>query len=206
MRNPQLNKNGELQHLLTIDGLPRASSRRSSTPPRPSPKWPSARSRSCRCCAARACSTCSSRTRRAPAPPSRSPPSACRPMSSTSTSTPRRPAKGETLLDTVDNLCAMHADMFVVRHESSGAPHLIAQHLQNTGRDTSTSSTPATGAMPTRRRACSTCTPSATTRRISATCAWPSSATCCTRAWRVRRSTPDHAGRAGSARHRARKP
>jgi len=29
----------------------------------------------------------------------------------------------------------MHADMFVVRHESSGAPHLIAQHLENTGRD-----------------------------------------------------------------------
>ena len=43
--------------------------------------------------------------------------------------------KGETLLDTVDNLCAMQADMFVVRHESSGAPHLIAQHLENTGRD-----------------------------------------------------------------------
>jgi aspartate carbamoyltransferase catalytic subunit len=38
-------------------------------------------------------------------------------------------AKGETLLDTVDNLAAMHADMFVVRHASSGAPYLIAQHL-----------------------------------------------------------------------------
>ena len=35
--------------------------------------------------------------------------------------------KGETLLDTVDNLSAMHADMFVVRHATSGAPHLIAQ-------------------------------------------------------------------------------
>ena len=34
--------------------------------------------------------------------------------------------KGETLLDTVDNLCAMQADMFVVRHEASGAPFLIA--------------------------------------------------------------------------------
>ena len=40
------------------------------------------------------------------------------------------PAKGETLLDTIDNLCAMHADMFVVRHASSGAPYLIAEHLQ----------------------------------------------------------------------------
>lgn len=44
-------------------------------------------------------------------------------------------AKGESLLDTVDNLCAMQADMFVVRHAASGAPMLIAQHLQNTGRD-----------------------------------------------------------------------
>ncbi len=37
--------------------------------------------------------------------------------------------KGETLLDTVDNLVAMNADMFVVRHSQSGAPHLIADHL-----------------------------------------------------------------------------
>ncbi|HMM72361.1 MAG TPA: aspartate carbamoyltransferase catalytic subunit [Rhodocyclaceae bacterium] len=43
--------------------------------------------------------------------------------------------KGETLLDTVDNLCAMHADMLVVRHAASGAPHLIAQHLSATRRD-----------------------------------------------------------------------
>ena len=44
-------------------------------------------------------------------------------------------AKGETLLDTVDNLAAMQADMFIVRHGSSGAPYLIAQHLAATGRD-----------------------------------------------------------------------
>jgi aspartate carbamoyltransferase catalytic subunit len=37
--------------------------------------------------------------------------------------------KGETLLDTVANLAAMNADMFVVRHASSGAPHLIARHM-----------------------------------------------------------------------------
>ncbi len=43
-------------------------------------------------------------------------------------------AKGETLLDTVDNLVAMNADMFVVRHAESGAPHLIAAHLNRTGR------------------------------------------------------------------------
>ncbi len=41
-------------------------------------------------------------------------------------------SKGETLLDTVDNLVAMNADMFVVRHSQSGAPHLIASHLDAT--------------------------------------------------------------------------
>ncbi|MDR3323160.1 MAG: aspartate carbamoyltransferase catalytic subunit [Zoogloeaceae bacterium] len=43
-------------------------------------------------------------------------------------------AKGETLLDTIDNLCAMHADMFVVRHAASGAPYLIAEHLKRIGK------------------------------------------------------------------------
>src|SRR5215470_1795070 len=39
-------------------------------------------------------------------------------------------SKGETLLDTVDNLVAMNADMFVVRHSQSGAAHLIARHVK----------------------------------------------------------------------------
>ena len=38
-------------------------------------------------------------------------------------------AKGETLLDTIANLSAMQADLFVVRHQASGAPYLIAQHV-----------------------------------------------------------------------------
>ena len=42
-------------------------------------------------------------------------------------------SKGETLLDTVDNLVAMNADMFVVRHAQSGAAHLIASHLEASG-------------------------------------------------------------------------
>jgi aspartate carbamoyltransferase catalytic subunit len=42
-------------------------------------------------------------------------------------------SKGETLLDTIDNLVAMNADMFVVRHSQSGAAHLIASHLAATG-------------------------------------------------------------------------
>jgi len=39
-------------------------------------------------------------------------------------------SKGETLLDTVWNLQAMDADMFVVRHSESGAPNLIARHVK----------------------------------------------------------------------------
>ncbi len=38
-------------------------------------------------------------------------------------------AKGETLLDTIDNLSAMAADIFVVRHSELGAPYLIAKHV-----------------------------------------------------------------------------
>ena len=38
-------------------------------------------------------------------------------------------SKGESLLDTIANLSAMAADMFVVRHGESGAPYLIAQHV-----------------------------------------------------------------------------
>ncbi|NBY13730.1 MAG: aspartate carbamoyltransferase catalytic subunit [Betaproteobacteria bacterium] len=38
-------------------------------------------------------------------------------------------AKGESLLDTIDNLAAMKADMFVVRHNQAGAPYLIARHI-----------------------------------------------------------------------------
>jgi aspartate carbamoyltransferase catalytic subunit len=38
--------------------------------------------------------------------------------------------KGETLLDTARNLEAMSADVVVLRHSSSGAPHLLARHLK----------------------------------------------------------------------------
>ncbi|WP_018953776.1 aspartate carbamoyltransferase catalytic subunit [Thioalkalivibrio sulfidiphilus] len=37
--------------------------------------------------------------------------------------------KGESLLDTLRNLEAMYVDMFVVRHESSGAAHFFARHV-----------------------------------------------------------------------------
>ncbi|MGH6635863.1 MAG: aspartate carbamoyltransferase catalytic subunit, partial [Gammaproteobacteria bacterium] len=37
--------------------------------------------------------------------------------------------KGESLLDTLRNLEAMHCDMFVIRHDCSGAAHFIANHV-----------------------------------------------------------------------------
>jgi len=37
--------------------------------------------------------------------------------------------KGESLLDTLRNIEAMQADMFVVRHDQSGAAHFIARHV-----------------------------------------------------------------------------
>lgn len=78
-RNPQLNGNGELIHLLSIEGLPRdivthildTAANFVSVNDREVKKVPS--------CAARACSTCSSRTARARAPRSRSRPSVYRP-------------------------------------------------------------------------------------------------------------------------------
>ncbi|TAK66812.1 MAG: aspartate carbamoyltransferase catalytic subunit [Betaproteobacteria bacterium] len=129
MRNPQLNDEGELRHLLTIEGLPReilthildtatsfvgVTAREVKKVPLLRGKSvfnlffePSTRTRTTFEIAAKRLSAdvinlniaVSSHT------------------------------KGETLLDTVDNLSAMHADMFVVRHAQSGAPHLIASHV-----------------------------------------------------------------------------
>jgi aspartate carbamoyltransferase catalytic subunit len=129
MRNPQLNEKGGLQHLLSIEGLPRetlthildtatsfvgVTEREVKKVPLLRGKSvfnlffePSTRTRTTFEIAAKRLSAdvinlniaASSHT------------------------------KGETLLDTVDNLSAMHADMFVVRHAESGAPHLIASHV-----------------------------------------------------------------------------
>src|SRR3954463_3341189 len=38
-------------------------------------------------------------------------------------------SKGETLLDTVNNILAMKVDMIVMRHSASGAPHFLARHI-----------------------------------------------------------------------------
>ena len=129
-RNPQLNANGELQHLLSIEGLPReilvqildtaesfvgVTEREVKKVPLLRGKSvfnlffePSTRTRTTFEIAAKRLSAdvinlninVSSHT------------------------------KGESLLDTVANLSAMQADIFVVRHESSGAPFLIARHVK----------------------------------------------------------------------------
>jgi aspartate carbamoyltransferase catalytic subunit len=41
-------------------------------------------------------------------------------------------SKGETLLDTVNNILSMKVDMVVMRHAASGAAHFLAKHLPNT--------------------------------------------------------------------------
>ncbi|MBS4098386.1 MAG: aspartate carbamoyltransferase catalytic subunit [Sulfuricella sp.] len=130
MNNPQLNKNGEMQHLLTIEGLPRGMinhildtaenflnpvDREVKKVPLLRGKAifnlffePSTRTRTTFEIAAKKLSADVINLN----------------VGASSTS------KGETLLDTVDNLTAMQADMFVVRHAQSGAAHLIARHVQ----------------------------------------------------------------------------
>ena len=38
--------------------------------------------------------------------------------------------KGETLLDTVNNILSMKVDMIVMRHSSPGAPHFLSKHIK----------------------------------------------------------------------------
>ena len=129
-RNPQLNAKGELQHLLSIEGLPReilvqildtaesfvgVTERDIKKVPLLRGKSvfnlffePSTRTRTTFEIAAKRLSADVINLNIA--------------VSSQS--------KGESLLDTVANLSAMHADLFVVRHASSGAPFLIARNVK----------------------------------------------------------------------------
>lgn len=135
MRNPQLNKNGELQHLLTIEGLPASILKAildtaepfTEVAEREVKKLPLLRGKS----VFNLFFESSTRTRTTFEIAAKRLSADVINLNVTTSST----NKGETLLDTVDNLCAMQADMFVVRHATSGAPYLIAQHLQATGRE-----------------------------------------------------------------------
>ncbi|TFW33995.1 aspartate carbamoyltransferase catalytic subunit [Massilia horti] len=134
MLNPQLNKNGELQHLLTIEGLPRSiiyhildtASSFVGISDREVKKVPLMRGKS----VFNLFFENSTRTRTTFEIASKRLSADVINLNIAASST----AKGESLLDTIDNLSAMHADMFVVRHSQSGAPYLIAKHLNETGR------------------------------------------------------------------------
>jgi len=129
MRNPQLNAKGELQHLLTIEGLPRetlthildTATSFVGVTAREVKKVPLLRGKS----VFNLFFENSTRTRTTfEIAAKRLSADVINLNIAVSSHT-----KGETLLDTVDNLSAMHADMFVVRHAQSGAPHLIASHV-----------------------------------------------------------------------------
>ena len=135
MRNPQLNSHGELQHLLSLDGLPKGilSAILDTAAPftevaeREVKKLPLLRGKS----VFNLFFENSTRTRTTFEIAAKRLSADVINLNISTSST----NKGETLLDTVDNLCAMQADMFVVRHASSGAPYLMAEHLRATGRD-----------------------------------------------------------------------
>jgi aspartate carbamoyltransferase catalytic subunit len=127
--NPQLGPNGELRHLLSIEGLPRdvlkhildTAASFVSVTEREIKKVPLLRGKS----VFNLFFEPSTRTRTTfEIAAKRLSADVVNLNIATSSQT-----KGETLLDTVANLSAMHADMFVVRHASSGAPYLIARHV-----------------------------------------------------------------------------
>jgi len=134
MRNLQLNQHGELRHLLTIEGLPRdilTAILDMATPftevaEREVKKLPLLRGKS----VFNLFFEPSTRTRTTFEIAAKRLSADVINLNIGASSQ----AKGETLLDTVDNLAAMHADMFVVRHAQSGAAHFIARHLAATNR------------------------------------------------------------------------
>ena len=128
-RNPQLNAQGELIHLLSIEGLPKSiltqvldtAANFVSVNDREVKKVPLLRGKSVFNLffenSTRTRTTFEIAAKRLSAD-----------VISLNVNTSSQ-SKGETILDTVDNLIAMHADMFVVRHAQSGAAHFIAKHV-----------------------------------------------------------------------------
>src|SRR5471032_1352179 len=116
MRNPQLNAAGELQHLLSIDGLPRdvlthrldTAKSFAGVTEREVKKLPLLRGKS----VFNLFFEASTRTRTTFE-------IAAKRLSADVINlnvSVSSQSKGETVLDTIDNLAAMHADLFVVRH------------------------------------------------------------------------------------------
>jgi len=134
-RNPQLNSHGELTHLLSIEGLPQEVVNRildtaapfATVAEREVKKVPLLRGKS----VFNLFFENSTRTRTTFEIAAKRLSADVINLNINTSSA----SKGETLLDTTDNLAAMQADMFVVRHAASGAPYLMAQHLAATGQD-----------------------------------------------------------------------
>ena len=132
--NPQLNRNGELHHLLTLEGLPRDNIVHIldtaipfvSIAEREVKKVPLLRGKSI----FNLFFENSTRTRTTFEIAAKRLSADVINLNIGASST----TKGETVLDTIDNLAAMQADMFVVRHAQSGAAHMIAAHLNATAR------------------------------------------------------------------------
>src|ERR1700760_4575661 len=126
MHNPQLNQHGELQHLLTTEGLPQSiihhildtAESFVSVGNREVKKVPLMRGKS----VFNLFFENSTRTRTTFEIAAKRLSADVINLNINASWT----SKGESLLDTVDNLAAMQADMFVVRHAQSGAPYLIA--------------------------------------------------------------------------------
>ena len=129
MHNPQLNAQGQLQHLLSIEGLPKriltdildTAENFVGVAEREVKKVPLLRGKTV--CNIFFENSTRTRTTFEIAAKRLSADVLYLNVSTSSQS------KGETILDTVNNLIAMHADMFVVRHQQSGAAHFIAQHV-----------------------------------------------------------------------------
>ncbi len=128
-RNPQLNKNGELHHLLSLDGLPAdilrqildAAESFVGVTQREVKKVPLLRGKS----VFNIFFENSTRTRTTFEIAAKRLSADVINLAIAQSSA----SKGESVLDTVANLSAMQADLFVVRHAASGAPYLIAEHV-----------------------------------------------------------------------------
>ena len=128
-RHPQLNRNGELHHLLSTEGLPRAILEQIlatadsfiNVAEREVKNVPLLRGKQ----VFNLFFENSTRTRTTFEIAARRLSADVFNLDITRSST----TKGESLMDTINNLTAMQADTFVVRHSASGAPYLIAQHV-----------------------------------------------------------------------------
>ena len=129
-RNPQLNAEGKLQHLLSIEGLPRevlvqildTAESFTGVTEREVKKVPLLRGKS----VFNLFFEPSTRTRTTFEIAAKRLSADVINLNIAASSQ----TKGESLLDTVANLSAMHADIFVVRHDASGVPFLIARHVK----------------------------------------------------------------------------